>query len=221
VYTGKDQGEAAEAEEDERHPIMWLSAEPLRQLKWFYKYPVEKNNPGAKPVVRSFLIPLELWTSISREAVSEDDARAHPDKPFNVDTAYGSNQFGVRGPLLEEIRQQASAGSLISYVGNKSHSLPGLGGDVRRVKELHEDLGAPTAVAPTPIWVDPELGKFVRTKHQGGIANELSFYNAVWQGNEWLMPDDMRRIPRPRRHEMLRRFLEENGLTLPEEYTLR
>jgi hypothetical protein len=225
IHTGRDQGEAREEEEEEaegKHPIMWLSAEPMRQLKWFYKYPIEKYNPGAKPVVRSFLIPLELWNSISGAAVSEDEAKKPENsaKPFNVDTAYGSNQFGVRGPLLEQIRVRAAKNSLVSYVGDMSHSKPELGGRILHINQLHRDLGAPTTAAPTPIWVDPGLGKFVRTKKQQGIADELSFYYAIWLGNEYLLPKWGVPIPKERRRTMLREFLTRNEVPLPATYVL-
>jgi hypothetical protein len=225
VHTGRDQGEKKEGAQDdeEKHPIMWLSGEPLRQLKWFYKYPIEKYNPGARPVVRSFLIPLELWNRISEAAVSEDEANTpgNETKPFNVDTAYGSNQFGVRGPLLDEIRKKVADSSLISYVGDPKHSKASLGGDVRPVSDLHEALGAPETPAPKPIWIDPEVGKFVRTKQQGGIADKLAFYYGVWKDNDSFLDDKDRRIPKQRRQDMLKKFLAENGLHLPAYYTFK
>jgi hypothetical protein len=223
IYTGRDQGEDVNEHEDEKMPIMWISGgQPLRQLKWFYKYPVEKYNPGARPVIRSFLIPLKVWNEISAAAVNEESAGKpeNKDKPFNVDTAYGANQFGVRGPSLDKLRNSARPGSLVSYVGDASHSLSQHGGHVVGIKRLHKKLGAPMPQKGLPIWVDPVVGKFVRTRNQRTLANDLMFYYAVWTRNDHFLPDDKKRIPKQRRHEMLRKFLEEQGVPLPENYSL-
>ena len=204
-------------------PIMWISGgQPLRQLKWFYKYPVEKYNPGAMPVVRSFLVPLDIWNRISATAVNEEVARKpeNKDKPFNVDTAYGANQFGVRGPMLELLRQNAKERSLLSYVGKREHSRKAYGGTIHGIGVLREKLGAPTAREPQPVWVDPKAGKFVRTGKQGSLADELMFYHAVWTGNDHFLPEKRRGIPKPRRHEMLRTFLQNQGTPLPVDYQL-
>jgi hypothetical protein len=186
IYTGRDQGEVDdEAEEDGSHPIMWLSGgQPLRQLKWFYKYQVEKYNPGAKPVVRSFLVPLSTWNEVSANAVNERVAvkPGNEARPFNVDTAYCANQLGVRGPMLERIRDAAVPNSLNSYVSDFSHSLAQHGGRVQHINALHKKLGAPTNAAPLPIWTDG--GKFTRTKKQHGLAETLLYYYGIWTGNE-------------------------------------
>ncbi|MBE2316560.1 hypothetical protein DVA67_011275 [Solirubrobacter sp. CPCC 204708] len=244
IHTGRDQGEdkdASKAEAASKHPIMWLSAEPLRQLKWFYKYPIEKFARGAKPVVRSFLVPNELWLEISGAAVSEDEAteKGNEDKPFNVDTAYGSNQFGVRGPLLDKLRSLAAKNSLVSYVGDMSHSKPEFGGNIQHVDALHQQLGAPTNTPPklkplhsqqgsagnpiwatAPIWVDPDMGKFARTASHGTFADALSIHYATWVGKDALLPDAYSKVPKPRRQDMLREFLTKNGHELPEDYAL-
>jgi hypothetical protein len=224
IHTGRDQGEQREGEEeDEKMPIMWISGgQPLRQLKWFYKYPREKYNPGAMPVVRSFLVPLEIWNKISATAVNEEVARRpeNKDKPFNVDTAYGANQFGLRGPMLELLRQNVISGTLVSYVGNREHSQEAYGGTIRHIHELREKLGAPRGPEPLPVWVDPKVGKFVRTGKQGSIADDLMFYYAVWTGNDNFLPEKRRKIPKPRRHEMLREFLKSQGRPLPKDYVL-
>ncbi|HYH10697.1 MAG TPA: DUF4157 domain-containing protein [Thermoanaerobaculia bacterium] len=223
IYTGRDQGEDRNEHDNEKMPIMWVSGgQPLRQLKWFYKYPVEKYNPGARPVIRSFLIPLKVWNEISAAAVNEESAGKpeNKDKPFNVDTAYGANQFGVRGPSLDKLRNSALPGSLVSYVGDPSHSLNKHGGQVVGIKRLHKKLGAPVPQKGLPIWVDPNVGKFVRTKNQRTLANDLMFYYAVWTHNDHFLPDDKKMIPKQRRHEMLRAFLIEQGVPLPENYWL-
>ena len=221
IYTGRDQGEQGakeDNEDDAKMPIVWFSGgQPLRQLKWFYKYPVEKYNPGAKPVIRSFLVPLDVWNRISIDAVNEDSARVdgNSSKPFNVDTAYGANQFGIRGPSLELLRESAVPRSLISYVGDQRHSQRSVGGTVRNIRSLHDKLGAPRSEPPMPIWVDPKVGKFVRTGQQQSLANSLMFYYGLWTGNEEFIPVDKRSIPVTKRRELLKQFLAEHGLELP------
>ncbi|MEP3386630.1 MAG: DUF4157 domain-containing protein [Reichenbachiella sp.] len=225
IHTGRDQGEKHESadEEDDKNPIMWVSGgQPLRQLKWFYKYQVEKNNPGAKPVVRSFLVPLDVWNIISSHAVNEESAKKQgsQDRPFNVDTAYGANQFGVRGPMLELLRAKAMPNSLVSYTGQKGHSSAHAGGTVQNIRELHKKLGAPLTKPPLPVWVDKDQGKFVRTAKQESNANTLMFYYGIWTGNKEFFPKDKVKIPNDRLHEMFKEFLKEHGLELPENYQL-
>lgn len=222
IHTGRDQSEEG-ADEDASNPIMWLSGgQPLRQLKWFYKYKIEKHNPGAKPVVRSFLVPLSTWNEMSRSAVNERVAAkaGNERRPFNVDTAYGANQFGVRGDMLELIRNAAVPGSLRSYVGKSGHSLAQHGGTIHSIRKLHEQLGAPVTDAPHPIWVDKQLGKFVRTKKQQGLADTLLYYYGIWTGNENYIPASKARIPKARRHEQFKAFLVEQNLAIPENLVL-
>lgn len=202
-------------------PIMWVSGgQPLRQLKWFYKYPAERNNPGARPVIRSFLVPLEVWDEISREAVNEDMAPQHENSPFNVDKSYGANQFAVRGPSLELLRKFAVAGSLISYVGNPSHARKKLGGEIRSIEVLHRNLGAPMTKSPLPIWIDEQRGEFADKGHQAGMADTLMFYYGVWTGKEEFIPRKFLRTPKARRHQLLREFLAQQGHPLPVGYSL-
>ena len=222
VHTGRDQGEASGIE-DEGKPIMWVSGgQPLRQLKWFYKYPLEKSNPGAKPVVRSFLVPLSVWNEMSSQAVNEESARKEGNevRPFNVDTAYAANQFGIRGPMLEKFRSEAIRWSLISYTGDPSHSLNAYGGRVVGIKRLHKKLGAPLTAAPLPVWVDPEKGEFVRTAKQQSLANSLMLYYGIWTGNSNFIPKEKEKIPKERLHAIFKDFLAKNGLELPEGYRL-
>jgi hypothetical protein len=222
IHTGRDQSEEG-ADEDASNPIMWLSGgQPLRQLKWFYKYKIEKHNPGAKPVVRSFLVPLSTWNAMSSNAVNERVAAkpGNERRPFNVDTAYGANQFGVRGDMLELLRNAAVPGSLKSYVGKRKHSLPEHGGAIHSIKDLHQQLGAPTTVAPHPIWVDKSLGKFVRTKKQHGLADTLLYYYGIWTGNENYIPQSKSKIPKARRHEQFKEFLAEQNLAIPADLVL-
>jgi hypothetical protein len=222
IHTGRDQSEEG-ADEDAANPIMWLSGgQPLRQLKWFYKYKIEKLNPGAKPVVRSFLVPLKIWNQMSADAVNERVAAkpGNETRPFNVDTAYGANQFGVRGPMLKLIRDNAVPNSLKTYVGKKKHSLPMHGGQIESVKKLHEQLGAPTNLSPMPIWTDSGLGKFVRTKKQHSLAETLQYYYGIWTGNENYIPASKLRVPKARRHEQLIAFLKEQKLEIPADLVL-
>jgi hypothetical protein len=211
IYTGIQQ-----------NPILWVNAgQPLRALKWMEKYKVEKK-PGAKPIIRSFCLPLKDYVPITQDAILEHDAKSQTDKSFNVDRHYASDQFGIRGPALTKLQEHAMAGSLITYTDDPSYSSPAFGGKIMSAQVLRARLGVPEeTVKNANVWVDPGSGEFAKKDRFAGVADKLMNIYGIWFGNEHFLSEKMTGIPRMRRLELMRDYLREYDLPIPSEYWQR
>lgn len=98
IYTG-----------NQANPILWVNiGQPLRALKWLEKYKVEKR-PGARPVIRSFCLPVADFVRISRAAIPEHArawaARCSPRRCCAIDWAFRRR----RSPACGSTRRRASS----------------------------------------------------------------------------------------------------------------
>ncbi|MFI5607326.1 hypothetical protein [Amycolatopsis sp. NPDC051903] len=147
--------------------IFWVGGgRPMRAVQWTSKYETDPNlKPGMQPVLRSFLVPIDTFTKVSKEAtveaLSQDNTLA-----VNVDQTGDVNQFGLRGEHFEQMQQNALKGSLVTYAANPNYDLPHLAGRREDLADLHTRLGLP------PNFRSDELGKdndpwFEWTKDKG------------------------------------------------------
>ncbi|QRP46405.1 hypothetical protein [Amycolatopsis sp. FDAARGOS 1241] len=147
--------------------IFWVGGgRPMRAVQWTSKYETDPNlKPGMQPVLRSFLVPIDTFTKVSKEAtveaLSQDNTLA-----MNVDQTGDVNQFGLRGRHFEEMQKNALKGSLVTYSANQNYELPHLAGRREDIADLHTRLGLP------PNFRSDELGKdndpwFEWTKDKG------------------------------------------------------
>lgn len=211
IYTG-----------DQSNPILWVNAgQPLRAIKWLEKYKVEKK-PGAKPLIRSFCLPVADYLSITKSAILEHDAGHSRNrmKSFNVDRHYASDQFGLRGEGLRILKEKAIAHSLITYTDDTSYSRPALGGQIVSTKVLRQRLGVPEETIPG-VWVDSETGEFAKKDKFTGVADKLMNIYGTWFANEQFIADAWSRIPRLRRLALMREYLGEYKLYIADEFWQR
>ncbi|MER7859269.1 hypothetical protein ABTX61_09215 [Amycolatopsis japonica] len=138
IYTGATPRSAAEPESQ-----LWAGGgRTLRAIQWAAKYEHDTNRTAdMQPVLRSFLVPLDTFTAISKETVPE--GAAHGERlSTNVDQAGDSNQFGLRGKQLESLRSAAVKGSLVTYsVPGKEYSLKERAGRRESITDLYRRLG--------------------------------------------------------------------------------
>jgi hypothetical protein len=125
---------------------------PQRAVQWLAKYehtdggkPVSLGSADVKkPVLRSFLVPLDVFDQITRGATVEGaPGSSSQTSTYNVDQRGEPNQFGIGGPHLDALVQNATPGSLITYSSDPSPSFahPELAGRVQPVTDLYQRLG--------------------------------------------------------------------------------
>ncbi|QYN23794.1 TcdA/TcdB catalytic glycosyltransferase domain-containing protein [Amycolatopsis sp. DSM 110486] len=133
--------------------IFWVGGgRPMRAVQWTSKYETDPNfQPGMQPVLRSFLVPLDTFTKVSREATVE----ALPDNKLamNVDQTGDVNQFGLRGEHFTAMRDAALKGSLVTYSANQTYDHSELAGRQEDIADLYSRLGLP------PGFQSDALGK--------------------------------------------------------------
>jgi len=208
---------------------LWAGAgRPQRALQWLAKYehtdggrPIDPRRPDAlkRPVLRSFLVPLDTFTRITSGATVEGaPGAASRTDTYNVDQRGEPNQFGIGGEHLAELVKYAEPGSLVSYPSNAAEPFahPELAGRITPATQLYERLGlgpdfrsdaVGKAHDPWFSWVRQPDGSWrfdgfrndARRLHQ--IATELSEHHDTWQ----------RSIKDGPRAERLNRFLNEVG----------
>jgi hypothetical protein len=185
--------------------LLWAGAgRPQRALQWLAKYeqtdggqPVDAKNPAVvkHPVLRSFLVPLDVFSKITSEAAVE----AAPDpitKTLNVDQRGEPNQFGIGGDHLAELIKKAEPGSLISYASTQSFPLSEEAGRIALTAELRQRLGLDPdfrsdavgkAYDPWFSWVRQPDGSwkfdgFRNDAHRlHEIATQLREHHVTWQ----------------------------------------
>ncbi len=118
---------------------------PLRSLKWLEKYQEEHFGKGFNPVIRSFLIPLDVYIDMASRANVQEQS-SHPrydgkDVSTNVDIAGDTDQYETRESDLELLRTHAVSGSLVSWALDNTKLEADVSGDVRPLRELYARLG--------------------------------------------------------------------------------
>lgn len=207
IYTG-----------DQQNPILWVNAgQPLRALKWYEKYKVQSGD--AKPLIRSFLLPVSDYVKITKSAILEHDAgqSRNSKKSFNVDRHYASDQFGLRGAELKTLISKAVPGSLITYTDNPGLATKGIAGRIESTQSLRNRLGVPQQTIPG-VWVDTSGKDFVKKDKFSGMADKLMNIYATWIGNDLFIADSWKSIPRPRRLALMDGYIREYGLFIPLTY---
>lgn len=188
---------------------LWAGAgRPQRALQWLAKYehtdggrPIDPRRPDAlkRPVLRSFLVPLDTFNKITSGATVEGAPGSTSKKDtYNVDQRGEPNQFGIGGDHLAELVKHAEPGSLVSYPANSTapfdHSE--LAGRITPAADLYQRLGlgqdfrsdaVGKAYDPWFSWAKQPDGSWrfdgfrndARRLHE--IATELSGHHAAWQ----------------------------------------
>ncbi|HEX6343746.1 hypothetical protein [Umezawaea sp.] len=127
---------------------LWAGAgRPQRALQWLTKYEhtdggkPDLQNPSIikRPVLRSFLVPLDTFNKITTETKIEGVAGP----TVNVDQRGEPNQFGIGGDHLAELIKNAEPGSLTSYPANPTAGFAheSLAGRVTPLTEMKGKVG--------------------------------------------------------------------------------
>ncbi|MCF3964739.1 hypothetical protein, partial [Streptomyces fuscigenes] len=166
--------------------VFWLSVgQPLRQLKWVEKY--ARQQGATDPMIRSFLVPLEVANDISRDAVTEHGSGGHP-LDLNVDKHFASNQFGITKPeSLEKLRAYALPGSLRTYAERVPQRVPTAWGDVRPMGELRDKVGVPRSMLQGYAVFTDEGGDFLGHAHYADKTAKLRAVVAAHYRNRSLL----------------------------------
>ncbi|MEA3119215.1 MAG: hypothetical protein QOI13_2485 [Paraburkholderia sp.] len=193
---------------------MWVNAgQPLRALKWFEKYKVQADE--AKPLIRSFAFPLDMYHEISKKAFLEFNAKDDKNRSFNVDRHFASDQFGIRGEDLVALKAHAVPGSLITYTDNPAYADPATSGKIESTSVLRERLGVPeTPLKDFHVFVDKQ--DFAKREHMPDMADQLMELYGTWMGNRNFLPERRKNIPIARRWEFIDKTFAENGIELPQ-----
>lgn len=188
---------------------LWAGAgRPQRALQWLAKYehtdggrPVDPRRPDVlkRPVLRSFLVPLDTFNKITSGATVEGapGATSRTDT-YNVDQRGEPNQFGIGGTHLAELVEHAEPGSLVSYPSNSAEPFAhaDLAGRITPAADLYQRLGlgpdfrsdaVGKAYDPWFSWARQPDGSWrfdgfrndARRLHE--IATELSGHHTAWQ----------------------------------------
>lgn len=99
-----------------------------------------------RPLIRSFLIPKEIYEEITGKAIDELQLRALGKYTKNSDQPQASDQYAVNKEGLALIRKYAKPGSLITYVLDdykEDYALEERNGEIVGFSELLDDLGMP------------------------------------------------------------------------------
>lgn len=154
--------------------IFWLNiGRPLRAVKWMEKY---KRDAESSPLIRSFLIPYDLFLKIAANSVPEHERRDHKDHSFNVDVHYAPNQFGLTQKDLDELNKNIIPFSLITYYDNEESYNESQGGQMLPVSILKEQLGIPLKDDIFEIFSMKGSKEFTKHKKFATKANNLMWY---------------------------------------------
>ena len=169
--------------------VFWMSiGRPLRQVKWLENY---KGQGAKEPLIRSFLIPLEIADKIAADPLTEYKTTGLG-RDLNVDKHFEANQYGiVSAESMEALRRHALPGSLRTYTdATKQQQVPGWG-EVRSAGELRERLGVPEKAIPDyPIFVKKDKAEFSARSDYGKQIDRLTRIYAYWTGNPLFLPKD-------------------------------
>lgn len=135
---------------------MWVNAgRPWRALHYMRTYRSQgheriiKNVEGShgKPIVRSFLVPVETYHRLTSGAIEEAQVSGLGNgHALNTDRNKDSDQYLIRDSGVEEIRNDALPGSLRTYVLDRYQDeyLPGTrDGEVRTLSDMLNELSLP------------------------------------------------------------------------------
>ena len=154
--------------------IFWLNiGRPLRAVKWMEKY---KRDAESLPLIRSFLIPYNLFLKIAANSVPECKRSDHKDHSFNVDVHYAPNQFGLTKKDLDELNKHIIPFSLITYYDNENSYNESQGGQMLPVSILKEQLGIPLTDDIFEIFSMKESKEFTKHKKFATNTNNLMWY---------------------------------------------
>ncbi|MET9469874.1 hypothetical protein ABZY44_34795 [Streptomyces sp. NPDC006544] len=135
---------------------MWVNAgRPWRALHYMRTYRsqgherITRNVEGShgKPIVRSFLVPVETYHRLTSGAIEEAQVSGLGNgHALNTDRNKDSDQYLIRDSGVEEIRNDALPGSLRTYVLDRYQDeyLPGTrDGEVRTLSDMLNELSLP------------------------------------------------------------------------------
>jgi len=134
----------------------------------------EINRAHGKPIIRSFLIPHEVYLEITGEAISESQREKLGMQNLSVDKSKAPDQYQVLSDDVDKLKDSALEGSLVSYVldDHLTEYQDGRNGVVKGVNELSEKLGLPGVF--DPLLPEMEGSKVPSAKSQAEISKELS-----------------------------------------------
>ncbi|MEO6083245.1 MAG: hypothetical protein ABIQ18_09070, partial [Umezawaea sp.] len=181
---------------------LWAGAgRPQRALQWLTKYEhtdggkPDLQNPAIikRPVLRSFLVPLDTFNKITTETKIE----GVPGATVNVDQRGEANQFGIGGDHLTELIKNAEPGSLTSYPANPTAGFAHepLAGRITPLTEMNGKVGLSPdfrsdalgkAYDPWFNWKQEPDGSWKTTFRNDAhrlheIATELREHDVTWQ----------------------------------------
>ncbi|OKI38784.1 hypothetical protein A6A25_00785 [Saccharothrix sp. CB00851] len=145
---------------------LWAGAgRPQRAVQWLAKYEItdggkkvsDQSAEVKNPVLRSFLVPLDVYNRITSGSTIEGAPGSSPETDtFNVDQRGEPNQFGIGGPHLDALIQHATPGSLVTYSSPQHNSFahPDGAGRVTPVAKLYERLGIDPDFKPDALGND-------------------------------------------------------------------
>lgn len=135
------------------HDTMFFNiGKPLRAFAWAKKYQAQ-HPEFAKPVVRSFLVPLLPTLGLMFGASTEHDkSQGNPNFP-NVDMDRLGNQFAAGGSALSALEKLAVRASMISYSDDLS-SFDKSSGAVLSLSALAGETGVPDKALKSALLTD-------------------------------------------------------------------
>ena len=154
--------------------VFWMSiGRPLRQVKWLENY---KGQGAKEPLIRSFLIPLEIADKIAADPLTEYKTTGLG-RDLNVDKHFEANQYGiVSAESMEALRRHALPEARSAPTPTRpSSSRSRAGGEVRSAGELRERLGVPEKAIPDyPIFVKKDKAEFSARSDYGKQIDRLT-----------------------------------------------
>lgn len=173
ISTGKTKAE-------EHDKTIYISVgRPDRALKWLYKYKAQKGEE-ANPIVRSFLVPLEIVSIILEETIFQLEHEKKTNyNGFSENSDYDAapNQLGITTKHIPLLRQFAVPNSLVSYPLNiGSDAFRGKeNGRVAPLEELAQKIGINNINHGlfNDAWISGK--EFKSGKDDEGYAEKMSF----------------------------------------------
>lgn len=181
---------------------------------------LNKNTKVLLALARKSMPDLDVSTFTRAGIIDAMKTRGLHTRSINVDRHYEPNQFGVKAEDIDLLRTSALPGSLNTFAmfpdgmdpARKAES-----GKVQHMNILRDRLGIPTQNLRDSPWL--QGSDFAKSKKFEGDADTLSMHYSTWLESKnsafdesALLSPKKSQIPFENRLEMMKRFLEENGV---------
>ncbi len=104
------------------------------------------ENYHGKPIVRSFLVPYDVYLEVTGSAISESQRKKLGAYNMNVDKSKASDQYQIMEKDVKKLAKTSLPDSMISYVMDhlvEKYKKDSRHGKVEGIKKLSEKLGLP------------------------------------------------------------------------------